>query len=176
MFDMKRSLAAATILLAAVTAVAQPAQTDADKVVAVVNGETITKSKLDALYANMSAEMRSQYDRSGGKMAFLDNYVAKRLLIQEAMKSGFDKRPAVQAALEAARDSALFDKYVRDVIAANVVQESEVRKYYDDHKADFSIPETRKVRHIVITWNQRPKPEALELAKRIATEIRAGAP
>ena len=33
-----------------------------------------------------------------------------------------------------------------------------------------------KVRHIVISWNNKPQPDALDIAKRVATEIRAGAP
>jgi len=178
---MKRTIIAALTLVAATAAFAQTAEkaaapADDQKIVAVVNGEVITKAKLDALYNNMTVPMRAQYERSGGKIAFLDNYVSQRLLIQEAMKSGFDKRPDVQAALEAAKEAALFDRYVRDVIAAPIVTSSEMQKFYDEHKADFAVPESIKVRHIVISWNRRPKPEALELIKRIATEIRAGAP
>jgi parvulin-like peptidyl-prolyl isomerase len=51
-----------------------------------------------------------------------------------------------------------------------------VRKYYDEHKSDFMVPESVKVRHIVISWNKRPKPAALDLAKQVAQEIRVGVP
>jgi len=176
---MNRTIIAAVALLAATAAFAQTAASptaEDQKIVAVVNGEVITRAKLDALYNNMSVQMRARYERSGGKMAFLDSYVSQRLLIQEAIKSGFDKRPSVQAALDAAKESALLDRYVRDVIAAPIVTDGAMRTYYDEHKADFAVPESIKVRHIVISWNQRPKPDALELIKRIATEIRAGAP
>jgi len=67
--------------------------TDAQKAVAVVNGETITVEKLNRMYLNLNAQMRKQYDDNGGKGAFLENYIRKRLLIQEAIKAGFDKRP-----------------------------------------------------------------------------------
>src|SRR2546428_9431666 len=101
---MKRIMIAATIAvgLSSVYAQSPAPPDDRQKVVAVISGETITRAKLDLLYSSMPAQMRSQYDKSGGKMAFLDNYVAKRLMLQEAIKSGFDKRPDVQAALEAA--------------------------------------------------------------------------
>ncbi len=104
-----------------------------------------------------------------------DNERATEIL-QEALKSGFDKRPDVQAAVEAAKDSALFDQYIKDVVAPNVVTNAEVRKYYDEHEAEFGLPESAKVRHIVITWNNKPKPDALEKVKTVATEIRSGAP
>jgi peptidyl-prolyl cis-trans isomerase C len=176
---MKHSLVAIITLAVAAGGFAQSTTTAAaggQKIVAVINGETITKAKLDSLYNNMGAQMRAQYEKSGGKLAFLDNYVAKRLLLQEALKSGFDKRPDVQAAVEAARDSAIFDQYIKDVVAPNVVTNAEVRKFYDEHQDDFRLPESVKVRHIVITWNQRPKPDAMEKIKTVATEIRSGAP
>ena len=176
---MNRIIIATVAVLFATAAFAQPATPAASedqKIVAVINGEVVTRPKLDALYNSMTAQMRAQYERSGGKMAFLDNYVAKRLLLQEAMKSGFDKRPEVQGAIEAAKESAIFDRYVKDVVAAPIVTEAGLRKYYDEHKSDFATTDTAKVRHIVITWNNKSKPEAMDLIKRAATEIRAGAP
>ena len=176
---MNRIIIATAAVLFATAAFAQPATPAASedqKIVAVINGEVVTRPKLDALYNSMTAQMRAQYERSGGKMAFLDNYVAKRLLLQEAMKSGFDKRPEVQGAIEAAKESAIFDRYVKDVVAAPIVTEAGLRKYYDEHKSDFATTDTAKVRHIVITWNNKSKPEAMDLIKRAATEIRAGAP
>ena len=56
--------------------------------------------------------MRTNYDQNGGKGAFLENYIRKRLMLQEAFKTGFDKKPEVVATLESARESALFDRYV----------------------------------------------------------------
>ncbi|MGZ8832707.1 MAG: peptidylprolyl isomerase [Thermoanaerobaculia bacterium] len=178
---MNRSIIAAITLFTAVGAFAQtaahaPAAEEQPKIVAVINGETITRAKLDAMYNNMPAPMRAQYEKSGGRMAFLDNYVAKRLLIQEAMKSGFDRRPDVQATLEAAKESALFDRYVREVVASSLVTDVEAKKYYDENQSQFAIPEQAKVRHIVISWNNKPKQDAMELIKRVMTEIRAGVP
>lgn len=176
---MNRITVIAMAMLVAIAAVAQPAapvRAEDQKIVAVINGDVITRTQLDALYNNMAPQMRAQYERAGGKMAFLDNYVAKRLLVQEAMKSGFDKRPEVQSAIEAAKESAIFDRYVKDVVAAPVITEAEMRKYYDEHKADFAVPESAKIRHIVVTWNNKTKPDAMDIIKRAATEIRAGAP
>jgi len=46
--------------------------TDAQKAVAVVNGETITVEKLNRMYVNLNAQLRKQYDDNGGKGAFLE--------------------------------------------------------------------------------------------------------
>jgi len=170
---MKRNIAC--LLLVALPAVAQ--QNEAQKPVAVVNGETISAQKLDQLYARLSTPMREQYEKVGGKSAFLENYLRKRLLIQEALKSGFDKRPDVQADMEASKESTLFDRYVRDVVSSRIVTEEAARQYYDGHQSDFETPERLHVRHIVITASPtgpqaRTKEQALEIIKRVATQLR----
>jgi len=170
---MKRNIAC--ILLAALPAIAQ--QNEAQKVVAVVNGETITAQKLDQLYQRLGTQMREQYEKTGGKSALLENYVRKRLIIQEALKAGFDKRPDVQADMEASKESTLFDRYVRDVVSSRIVTEDAARHYYNEHQSDFETPERVHVRHIVITASPagpgaRTKEQALDLIKRVATQLR----
>ena len=163
---MKRCLIIALAALALPLMAQEPKQEA--KPVAIINGETITAEKLDRMYANLGTAMRSQYDIAGGKAAFLENYLRKRLLVQEAIKSGFDKRPEVVMDMETAKESTLFDRYVRDVVAANVVTDAEVKKYYDEHPADFATPEKVHVRHIVITGNgtgPHPKSDDAALAK-----------
>ena len=152
--------------------------TDAQKAVAVVNGEMITVEKLNRMYANLNAQTRKQYDENGGKGAFLENYIRKRLVIQEAIKSGFDKKPDVTAAIESSGEATLFDRYIRDVVGAPIITESETRKYYDEHPDDFATPEKVHVRHIVISEvttgpARKSKQEALERIEKVASEIRA---
>ena len=171
---MKRMLLL-PLLACALPLAAQQAQ-PADPVVAVLNGETITASKLDAMYARLAPAMREQYNATGGKAGFLDNYLRKRLLVQEAIKAGFDKRPEVQAEMETAKESALFDRYVRDVVSSQIVTDAEVKKYYDEHPDEFTTPERVKVRHIVVVGNgagPHPKTDeqALEAIKQVATEL-----
>jgi len=151
---------------------------DSKRPVAVINGETITVEKLNRMYANLNTQMRTNYDQNGGKGAFLENYIRKRLMLQEAFKTGFDKKPEVVATLESARESALFDRYVRDVVAAGIVTDKDVRDYYDAHPDDFATPEKVHVRHIVVAvTNAGPAPktdsQALEEISHIAAELRA---
>ena len=151
---------------------------DSKRPVAVINGETITVEKLNRMYANLNTQMRTNYDQNGGKGAFLENYIRKRLLLQEAFKTGFDKKPDVVAAADAARESALFDRYVRDVVAAGIVTDKDVRDYYEQHPDDFATPEKVHVRHIVIAVKDNgPAPktdgQALEQISKISAELRA---
>ncbi|HXH90026.1 MAG TPA: peptidylprolyl isomerase [Thermoanaerobaculia bacterium] len=151
---------------------------DSKKPVAVINGETVTAEKLDRMYSNLNTQMRQNYDANGGKGALLENYIRKRLLIQEAIKSGYNKRPDVIEAVDAAREAALFDRYVRDVVAAQIVTDNDVKTYYTEHPDDFATPEKVHVRHIVIGVTEvgparKTKEEALDRIKKIAVDLRS---
>lgn len=171
---MKRCLITlAVAMFAAVPLFAQaPATPPAKNVVAVINGETITAEQLEMLWNRIGAKMRAQYEKAGnGKMRFLENYVSKRLLLQLAAQSEFEKSPAVQAELEAAKEAALFDLYVRDVIAAQIVTEPMMRQFYDEHAAEFSRPETAKVRMIQISKQKHSVDEARQLISDIMRDL-----
>lgn len=175
----KLTAVAALVAVPVLAQQAQPpaqAQDDSQKIVASINGEVVTKAKLDAMYARLGAQMRAQYDKTGGKMGFLDNYVKKRLMIQEALKSGFDKRPSVALEVEAAKESALFDLYIRDVVAAQYVTEDAIKKYYQDNAAQFATPEQVKVRHIVVGPQGRTKEEQRQKITGIFAELRPSLP
>jgi peptidyl-prolyl cis-trans isomerase C len=171
---MKRTLLVITLILASAVSAQQKPADPGQAIVAVVNGETITRAKLDALYSKLTAQMRAQYDRVGGKRAFLDNYVGKRLLVQEAIKSNFDDRTNVKAAIEAARESALFDSYVRDVIAAEIVTDADMRKHYESNAATYHTAETMKARHIIVLFKDKTREQAFEKITAALNEIRAG--
>jgi peptidyl-prolyl cis-trans isomerase C len=155
----------ALIAAAALPLLAQQAANGDDKIVATLNGETIRQSQLDRMYNGLSVQMRGQYDQAGGKEKFLEVYLSKRLLIQEALKQGFDKRPEVQQAIDAAKESTLFDRYVRDVVASSIVTEQMVREYYANNPDQFGEPEKVKARHIIIMYNGAgPKPKSKDTA------------
>jgi len=174
-----KHLFAAMAALAALPLFAQtaPAPVDpAKKPVAVINGQTITAGDLDMLYDRLGTKMRAQYESQGCKAAFLENYLRKRLVVQEAIKHGFDQKPEVKADMQASAESTLFDRYVRDVVSQPIVTDAELKKYYDEHPADFAIPEKVKVRHIIVvpTDNgpgRKTRAEAQEKIQAIAAEL-----
>jgi len=177
---MKRITLAVVVALVSLTSFAQQPAASSEpqaKPVMIVNGDVITDRQLDQMYASIPQQTRDQYEKSGGKKAFLDNYLRKRLVVQEALKHGFDKRADVQADMDAAKEAALFQAYVREVISQQVVPEADVKKYYEDNKANFVTPEEINVRHIIIMANgtgphPKSKQEAAEQIHRIWEQLR----
>jgi EpsD family peptidyl-prolyl cis-trans isomerase len=182
---MKRTPFAAAVAFASLAALAQPApqattaagtQAAQPKSVAVINGDVITADTIDFLYGRINQQVRGQYEKAGGKGAFLDNYLRKRLIVQEAVKHGFDKRPDVQAEIAAAKESAIFDAYVREEISKAVVSDADVKKYYDEHPTEFATPESVNVRHIILMVNGagpklKTKQQAIEQLQKIAANL-----
>ena len=132
-----------TVLALALAAVAAPLfASDAYKLIARVNGREITNADLDAQWSRVPAELQQQYLKSGGKAAFLDNYISKVLVVQDAFASGFAAKAGVPEDLEdAAAESQLFDRYIREAVAASIITEGEMRKVYTEHLSQFSAPE-----------------------------------
>ena len=148
-----------------------------DKPVAKIGTTTITQRQLDLLYDQLGTAMRSQYEKSGGKAAFLENYLRKRLVVEQAEREKFDQRADVRADLESVREATIFDRYIRDVVSRKIVTDDDVRKYYDAHQDEFQIGEMVKARHLIIIGDgtgPNPKNDAAarEKIEKIATELR----
>jgi parvulin-like peptidyl-prolyl isomerase len=164
---MKRTLLALALLA---TAAPTFAQSNADKLVARVNGEEITNRELDAVWGRVPQNVQAQYAKVGGKEAFLKNYVAKHLLVQDAVKSGFAAKIGAPRELDAETESALFDQYVREVIAAPLITEADMQMVYDLKKSEFVAPEQGRLK--VIKGLKKDKPEiAREAISKAMVEI-----
>lgn len=182
---MKRTLpllAALTLVAAVATAQEAAPKEPAPKIAATINGEILTVDQLNRMYETLDPMMRENYDRNGGKLQFLETYIRKRLLVQQALKENFHKRPEIVASLDAAREQVLFDRYIKDVIASDVIPEAELRSYYEENRSQFLTPALAKVRHILITpqagavvnstnSDAKTKEEAKELIDNLARKL-----
>jgi len=160
-----------TLLALALAAVAAPLfASDGHKLIARVNGREITNADLDALWERVPAELQAQYQKNGGKKAFLQNYVAKKLIVQDAVKSGFAAKIGAPEDLDAAGESMLFDRYVREVVAASIITEDEMRKVYAEHRSEFNSPEQAHLSVIRAGKNENPE-AAREAMSKVMIEI-----
>jgi peptidyl-prolyl cis-trans isomerase C len=174
---MKRFLSAAALAAAfplLVAAQASPAPPTADLPVAVVNGSIITRGYLDFLWSRLPEKVRTQWYQNGGKLGYLEQYVLRRLVIADAVQKGLEQKPQVQDEIAAARDSALFDAYVREVLAPTVITDETMKSYYQENMEAFAVPERAKLRLIAISAAKRSPEEAKALASKILVEVFGG--
>lgn len=179
---MKRFMIAA--MAAAAMAAAAGAQSAPDaRIVATVNGDQITLAEFEAAWNALSPEVQSNYERSGGKITYLETYIRRKLVVQEAIKSNLTDQPDVIAQLRRAREEVLFDAYVRKQITPRIVTDSEVAAYYEKNQKEFERPERIRARHILATPSDQRvvnssgdnaigEEHALEKIKAIAQQFR----
>lgn len=142
-----KSLIVALVLLGAVPAIAQTEP----KAVARVNGETITSADLELLWKRLPSDVQKNYERSGGRAAYLETLIRRKLIAQEAMKANLPATPRVAAELRTSRDQVLFEAYVRDIAARSLVSDAEVQKFWEQNQERFRRPERIRARHIIAT-------------------------
>lgn len=148
---MKRTILFLILVGLAGAVLAQVKSTEPDAIVANINGEVLTREEFDRLWMNLTPEMRKNYELTGGRLAFLDNHIQKKLLLQEAFKDGFQSNPEVRFLMQQAAESALFDAYIREVISLRVVPEEESRTYYEQNRPLYRRPVQVHARHIIAT-------------------------
>lgn len=144
---MKRFIFAAVGAL--VLAAAAGAQIQDSKIVASVNGEKITLAEFDAAWNALTPDVQANYERSGGRITYLETYIRRKLVVQEAIKNNLPDQPDVAAQLRRAREEVLFDSYVRKQITPKIATDAEVRSYYEKNQQEFQHSERMKARHII---------------------------
>lgn len=152
----------ARLLLALIAVASAPAFAQN---LAVVNGKPIPSSRADAVVKQVVAQGQGQDSPQLREMVKQD-LIAREVLMQEAVKQGFDKQPEVRMALDNARQTIIVNQLARDYIAKNPVSDAEIKAEYDKVKAQSGDKEYH-VRHILLGTEDE--------AKAVITKLKGGA-
>jgi peptidyl-prolyl cis-trans isomerase C len=111
------------------------------RVVAKVGNRDIHESQLDAIIKNLPQHEQSEYSGARGKIRLLDQMVSRDLLLQAAESRGLDKDPEVHQQLDDFRTNILVQAYQRKLVEAlPQPTEEQIKKYFDEHPQEFTIP------------------------------------
>jgi len=128
--------------------------------VAVVNGEEITASELNAELAN--EQVPGNTDNKQARNTALQNLINRKLLVQEAKTDGIDKSPEFLTRLARGTDDLLINMLMmRRVNTAQVPTPAEISQFEASHPEAFAGREIWSLTQIVYP---RPK-DATVLAK-----------
>lgn len=132
-------IAALTILGAAWTT---PSFSQDDPPVAVINGEELPQSLLDAYTQTRSPNATG---------APIDELILQDLLRREALAKGLEKRPEVVALLKVAERNVLANMAVKEFLEANTPDDATLQKTYDEQVGSKEGGgEEYKARHILV--------------------------
>lgn len=152
----------ARLLLALLAVAAMPAFAQN---IAVVNGKAIPSARADALVKQVVAQGQ-QPDSPQLRELVKKDLIAREVMMQEAVKQGYEKDANVKLQLEAAKQTIIVNALVRDYIAKNPVKDADIQAEYDRFKAQAGDKEYH-VRHILA--------ETEADAKAIIAKIKGGA-
>ncbi|HEY3236404.1 MAG TPA: peptidyl-prolyl cis-trans isomerase [Polyangiaceae bacterium] len=122
----------------------------AQKVLARVGDTNITLGDYAATLERMGRFERLRYQSPERRRLLLDEIIEVELLAQEARRRGLDQRPEYQELVRQMLRDELLERVRAELPVPNQIPESEVRAYYDAHRAEFREPERRRVSHILM--------------------------
>ncbi len=103
-----------------------------------------------------------QFQSKQAKFEFLQDLIAKEVLLREAMKQGLDKQPDSEEVIEELRRNFLANEVLDAEIERKVnVTESDLRDYYAAHKEDFKEKPKVSISQIV-TESEEDAQKALQ--------------
>jgi peptidyl-prolyl cis-trans isomerase C len=132
---------------------------------AVVNGKAIPSSRADAVVKQVVAQGQ-QTDSPQLRDAVKKDLIAREVMMQEAVKQGFEKDATVKSQLEVARQTIIINALVRDYITKHKITDADIKAEYERYKAQAGDKEYH-VRHILAAT----EPEA----KAIIAKLKGGA-
>jgi peptidyl-prolyl cis-trans isomerase C len=156
-------LLAAIALLGTVAAVPALAQTDADPLLATVNGQAIHASDLKAAAETLPPQARGMSPQQLYPM-LLDQLVDAQALLVEARKTGLDKDPEVQRTMQMAQERALESSLLNKVVRPQVTDEA-IKARYDEQYAGKSGEAEVHARHILVGDEATAKKIIVDLKK-----------
>jgi peptidyl-prolyl cis-trans isomerase C len=122
---------------------------------AVVNGKAIPSSRAEAVVKQVIAQGQ-QPDSPQLREAVKKDLIAREVMMQEAVKQGYEKDATVKSQLEVARQTIVINALVRDYITKNPVKDADVKAEYDRYKAQAGDKEYH-VRHILVGTDAEAK-------------------
>ena len=152
----------ARLLLALIAFVAIPAFAQN---VAVVNGKAIPSSRVEALVKQVVAQGQQQDSPQLREMIKKD-LIAREVMMQEAVKQGYDKSAAVKEQMENVRQTIVINALVRDYLGKNKISDADIKAEYEKFKASTGDKEYH-VRHILT--------ESEADAKAVIAKLKGGA-
>jgi peptidyl-prolyl cis-trans isomerase C len=136
------------------------------KVLATIDGEKITleefNKELDRIPANMKMLVLTQ----SGKQSFLDRYVVKRLLLEEAKKESIEKDKEFQERANDIREQLLIESLLKKKVTTNInPSEQELKDYYEKNKDKFKTGQEVDTRQILVKTEKEAREVRAKLDK-----------
>ncbi len=139
----------------------------AAQVLARVGDKTITLGDYTAALEHMDQFDRLRYQSPERRKELLEEMITVELLAMEATAKGYDKDPLAQQELRAILRDAMLAEARKGAPTPADIPESEVRAWFEAHRAEYKDPERRRV-SVIVLGSEAAANEVLAAAKKTA--------
>ncbi|HON39081.1 MAG TPA: peptidylprolyl isomerase [Deltaproteobacteria bacterium] len=155
---MKKLIVSVMVLMAAIAGcTAENTASMAGKVdmndphlVAVVGGEKIMDTDIEALLNEIPEQARQRYASVEGKRELVQSLAEIKMLSLEAKKQGIDRSPDVKRKIDFMGEQMLARELAENTVDKITISDEEISGYYHDNKEQFSTGPRVKLRHILM--------------------------
>jgi peptidyl-prolyl cis-trans isomerase C len=111
---------------------------DDSHVVAKVGDDVVYDQQIEQFLGQLPPQVRSRYGAREIRKEIADGFVSMKMLAWEARRRGIDKREDIQLKIAMLTDQALA-REIEEELKKNIkVDESEIQKYYNEHKDRYA--------------------------------------
>ncbi len=134
---------------AAATTNAQSAALPANAV-ARIGDRVITEADIDREFLRMPERVRKLKDQPAMRKNLLNNMITRITLEAEARRQGIVDDPEIQARIRQVTSTIIIQALNQRMRKQQKPTEQELRSYYEKHQANYRLPGTWRVRHILL--------------------------
>lgn len=115
-----------------------------------IDGTVITVGEFQDRINKQSPYIRARYTSLERKKEFLDNLIRFEVLAKEAKKRGLDQDPEVVRTMKQVMIQKLMKVEFDTRVKPEDVTEEEMKKFYEEHSAEYNKPEEVRVSAIIV--------------------------
>ena len=132
---------------------------------AIINNKAIYDSDIDEMIAQMGARGQA-YQTEEGRKIILEQLIAQRLFLADAMRNLYEREPAFKEQLQRIKEQLLTQYAISKAIDGLTVTDIEARKFFDENRDQFGAQPVVSASHILV--------DSEEKANVILSQINAG--
>ena len=120
------------------------------KPLAIINTKPIYDSDIDAVIVGMG-ERGEAYQSPQGRAAILEQLIAQKLFLADAMRNLYEREPAFKEELARVKEQLLTQYAISKAVDGVTVTDIEARKFYDENKDKFQGQPVVSASHILVS-------------------------
>ena len=121
---------------------------------AIVNSKAIYDSDIDEMIAQMGPRGQA-YQNAEGRAVILEQLIAQRLFLADAMRNLYEREPAFKEELQRIKEQLLTQYAISKAVDNLTVTDIEARKFFDENREQFAAQPVVSASHILVDSEEK---------------------